>query len=101
MCRGVERPFGSTWTRLTPTVTLPAALPRSVQVERNAPSSARTPSTSSQCTTCSATGRLDHGRNSRVVCRPTPVERVRRQVGAFALPLEPCLALAEKLAHLG
>src|SRR2546423_85226 len=101
MCSGVERAPGSTRTRLTPTVTLPAARPRSVHVERNAPSSARSPSTSSQCTMCSATGRLDHGRHSGVVCGPTAVERLRCKLGSVAFRFEPCLALAKQLAHLG
>src|SRR6266536_1585138 len=70
-------------------------------MERNAPSSARSPSTSSQCTMCSATGRLDHGRHSGVVCDPTAVECLRRKLGSLSFCLEPGLALAKQLADLG
>src|SRR5256884_2905457 len=89
MCSGVERAPGSTCTRLTPTVTLPAALPRSVQADWNAPSSARKGSTSSQCTTCSATCRLDHGCDSGVIGEPAPLERVAGEFGPLLPGLEP------------
>src|SRR6266496_6318485 len=101
MCSGVERAPGSTCTRLTPTVTLPAALPRSVQLDWNAPSSARKGSMSSQCTTCSATSRLDHGCDPGVMGESAPLERVGSEFGSLLLGPEPGLALAQQLADLG
>ena len=57
-------------------------------------------SRSSQFAICSVTGRLDHGRNPRVVREPAAVESLGGEVGAVAFCLDPGLTLAQEFTDL-
>src|SRR4051812_1269696 len=101
MCSGVERAPGSTRTLLTPTVTLPAARPRSVQVERKAPSSLRSLSTSFQWTMCSDMYRLSTRPTALLIVGDAAAIEGFGREARLAFAQQPQLALSKQLANLG
>src|SRR3954469_25677383 len=93
MCTGEDSLPGSTRSRLTPTFSEPAAVPRSYRFEPSCPCSTRRGSTSSQCAI--PTRRLFHD------CSERRSARVDGGSRAFvALAARPRLRLADELAQL-